>query len=308
VDTQLAQRAALLAKADLLTDMVGEFPELQGIMGSYYARLNGEHADVAQAMIEQYQPRFAGDGLPVTTVGSVLALADKLETLVGIWGIGLQPTGVSDPFGLRRHALGVLRILIEKQLPLTLSHLLERTVALFKHNPAFSDPSEALRDFIYDRLRGLLKDRGFSTAEVEAVVAPRPDSLADIVARLSAVQRFAALPEAAALASANKRITNILKKAEHVTSEVTLSLLQEPAERALYEATQQIASGVHNAYSNGDFTRALLSLATLRPQVDAFFDHVMVMADDVSLRANRIALLSHLHVLLNRVADISKLD
>lgn len=303
----LVSRAAQIAKADLLTDMVGEFPELQGIMGSYYAHIDGEDAQVALAMTEHYQPRFAGDALPSSITGTVVALADKLETLAGIWGIGLQPTGDRDPFALRRHALGVLRMLIEKQLPLTLSGLLENAVALFKNNPAFTDPTLALREFIYDRLRGILKERGFSPAEVEAVVAPQPDSLANILLRLSAVQSFAALPEAAALAAANKRITNILKKAEYQTKDVQPSLLQEDAERALFQATQQIADKVQSAYTAGNFNEALHILATIRPQVDAFFNDVMVMAEDPALRENRIALLSRLHEILNRVADISKL-
>ncbi|PRC93763.1 glycine--tRNA ligase subunit beta [Solimicrobium silvestre] len=306
-DVTLAKRAAQLAKADLLTDMVGEFPELQGIMGSYYARIDGEDAQVALAMTEHYQPRFAGDELPSSVTGTILALADKLETLVGIWGIGLQPTGDRDPFALRRHALGVLRMLIEKQLPLTLSGLLEQAVALFADNPAFTDPSVALTSFIYDRLRGILKERGFSPAEVEAVVAPQPDLLANIMLRLTAVQSFAALPESAALAAANKRITNILKKTEQVSFQVQTSLLQEDAERALFQATEDVSIKVQNAFAAGDFNNALQILATIRPQVDAFFNDVMVMAEDPALRANRIALLAMLHAILNQVADISKL-
>lgn len=306
-DLTNTQRAAQLAKADLLTDMVGEFPELQGIMGSYYARIDGEDAQVVLAMTEHYQPRFAGDALPSSMVGTIIALADKLETLVGIWGIGLQPTGDRDPFALRRHALGVLRMLIEKQLPLTLSGLLENAVDLFTNNPAFTDPGKALREFIYDRLRGMLKERGFSPAEVEAVVAPEPDSLANVLLRLTAVQSFAALPESAALAAANKRITNILKKSEQAATQVQASLLQEDAEHALFKATQDIAGKVQSAYAAGNFNDALHILATIRPQVDAFFNDVMVMAEDPALRANRIALLAMLHDVLNQVADISKL-
>ena len=304
-----AKRAALLAKADLLTDMVGEFPELQGIMGSYYANIDDEDAQVAAAMTEQYQPRFAGDQLPASDVGTVLALADKLETLVGIWGIGLHPTGDRDPFALRRHALGVLRMLIEKQLPLSISALLINAAALFVGNPAFNDPREALTTFIFDRLRGILKDQGFSTAEVEAVVAQQPDLLTNIVPRLKAVQAFAALPEADALAAANKRITNILKKsnAAESTQSVKESLLVEPAEQALFAASKTLAIQVQNAYNASDFNGALQLLATIRPQVDAFFNDVMVNADDAALRANRIALLALLHGILNQVADISKL-
>ena len=306
-DVKLAQRAAQLAKADLLTDMVGEFPELQGIMGTYYARIDGEDEQVAMAMTEHYQPRFAGDALPTSITGTVLSLADKLETLVGIWGIGLQPTGDRDPFALRRHALGVLRMLIEKQLPLTLSGLLQHAVTLFADNPAFTNPSAALTTFIYDRLRGILKDQGFSPAEVEAVVAPQPDSLANITQRLNAVQAFAALPEAAALAAANKRITNILKKSEQVDAAVNPALLQEAAEQALFAATQEVADKVKSAYAAADFNNALQILATIRPQVDSFFNDVMVNAEDAALRANRIALLASLHAVLNQVADISKL-
>lgn len=304
---ELAQRAAQLAKADLLTDMVGEFPELQGIMGSYYARIDGENEQVVAAMTEHYQPRFAGDSLPVSDTGTVLSLADKLETLVGIWGIGLQPTGDRDPFALRRHALGVLRMLIEKQLPLTLSGLLENSAAVFADVAAFTDPGVALRSFIYDRLRGILKERGYNPAEVEAVVAPQPDLLANILQRLSAVQSFASLPESAALAAANKRITNILKKSDQAATEVRIELLQETAELNLFNATKAVAIQVQSAYAAGDFNGALQLLATIRPQVDAFFNDVMVMAEDPALRANRIALLAMLHTILNQVADISKL-
>ena len=306
-DVALAERGAQLAKADLLTDMVGEFPELQGIMGSYYARIDGEDAEVALAMTEHYQPRFAGDALPSSITGTILALADKCETLVGIWGIGLQPTGDRDPFALRRHALGVLRILIEKQLPLNLSGLLQHAVTLFADNTAFTDPGDALTQFIYDRLRGMLKERGYSPAEVEAVVAPQPDLLANIMQRLAAVQSFAALPESSALAAANKRITNILKKTEQAYRIVDTALLNDDAERALFDATEHVSSKVQSAYAAGDFNQALQILATIRPQVDAFFNDVMVMAEDLELRANRIALLAMLHGILNQVADISKL-
>ena len=306
-DVQLAERAAELAKADLLTDMVGEFPELQGIMGSYYARIDGEDEQVAMAMTEHYQPRFAGDSLPESAIGTVLALADKCETLVGIWGIGLQPTGDRDPFALRRHALGVLRILIEKQLPLTLSGLLGHASSLFADNPAFTNPDTALTQFIHDRLRGILKDQDASPAEVEAVVAPAPDFLGTIMQRLSAVKQFAALPESAALAAANKRITNILKKNEQVIVTIRPELFKEQAETDLFAAANQVASKVDAAFATGDFNQALQILATIRPEVDAFFNDVMVMAEDADLRANRIALLAMLHKILNQVADISKL-
>jgi glycyl-tRNA synthetase beta chain len=307
-DAALAQRGALLAKADLLTDMVGEFPELQGIMGGYYARHDGEHEEVAQAAAEHYQPRFAGDALPLTATGTVVALADKLETLAGIWGIGLQPTGDKDPFALRRHALGVLRMLVEKRLPLSIGALLTAAGALFAGNGNFTDPGAELSAFVYDRLRGLLRERGYAQNEIEAVVAQRPDILADIDERLAAVQAFAALPEAEALAAANKRITNILKKTEgDSTASVQRDLLQESAEQALYSAMLKLQPEIDAAFARNDFTGALKALAQLREGVDAFFNDVMVMAEDLSLRNNRLALLAQLHRMLNRVADISKL-
>ena len=306
-DVALAERAALLAKTDLLTDMVGEFPELQGIMGTYYALHDGEHAEVAAAASEHYQPRFAGDALPASATGTAVALADKLETLVGIWGIGLQPTGDRDPFALRRHALGVLRMLVEKQLPLSLSSLLANTVALFSGNAQFKDPSAEVLSFLYDRLRGQLRERGFSQHEVEAVVAQQPDTLDTLVARLQAVQAFAALPESASLAAANKRITNILKKAEVAPGTVNPDLLQEAAEQALAKAMDDVRPQVDAAFSQGDYTSALKTLAALRAEVDSFFNDVMVNADDLALRNNRLALLSALHGMLNQVADISKL-
>jgi glycyl-tRNA synthetase beta chain len=306
-DAALAERAALLAKTDLLTDMVGEFPELQGIMGTYYARHDGEPAEVAQAISEHYQPRFAGDALPASNAGTAVALADKLETLVGIWGIGLQPTGDKDPFALRRHALGVLRMLIEKRLPLSLSAALADAAQLFSGNPNFKDPSADALAFLFDRLRGLLRERGFSQNEVEAVVAQQPDRLDNIIERLQAVQAFAALPEAESLAAANKRITNILKKTDGAAAKVQSSLLKEAAEQALHSAMTSSKPQVDGAFAKGDFTETLKSLAKLRAPVDAFFNDVMVMAEDEQLRNNRIALLSELHGMLNRVADISKL-
>jgi glycyl-tRNA synthetase beta chain len=306
-DATLAERGAMLAKTDLLTDMVGEFPELQGIMGTYYARHDGEPEEVALAISEHYQPRFAGDALPSTMTGTVVALADKLETLVGIWGIGLAPTGDRDPFALRRHALGILRMLVEKRLPLGISALLLETATLFAGNPNFRDPTPEVSSFLYERLRGLLRERGYSGNEVEAVVAQQPDVLDNIVERLQAVQAFAALPEAEALAAANKRIGNILKKAEDSGAAVKPELLTEAAEKNLHAAMTRLRPEVDAAYANGDFTGTLRSLAGLRDAVDAFFNDVMVMAEDVALRNNRIALLSELHGMMNRVADISKL-
>ncbi|QJE00620.1 glycine--tRNA ligase subunit beta [Massilia forsythiae] len=309
-DTQLAERGARLAKADLLTDMVGEFPELQGIMGTYYARNDGEPEQVALAASEHYQPRFSGDALPSTDTGLVTALADKLETLVGIWSIGLQPTGEKDPFALRRHALGVVRMLVEKRLPLGISQLLADAAAVFAGQAGFKDPTQEVTVFMLDRLRGLLRERGFSPNEVEAVLAQNPDRVDDVVQRLEAVQAFAALPESASLAAANKRISNILKKNEEALAQagaVDAALLQDAAEKTLYASVQRVQPDVDAAFARGDFAGTLKTLAQLRDDVDAFFNDVMVMAEDAALRNNRLALLSILHRMMNRVADISKL-
>lgn len=303
----LARRAAQLSKADLLTDMVGEFPELQGIMGTYYARHDGEPDEVAQAIGEHYQPRFAGDALPASGTGLAVALADKLETLVGIWGIGLAPTGDKDPFALRRHALGILRMLLEKRLPLALPQLLQQAASRFAGITGFTDPQADVLNFLYDRLRGLLRERGFSSHEVEAVVAQQPAQLDNIIERLTAVQSFAALPEAESLAAANKRIGNILKKSEGTPGQVNPELLRESAEQGLYSAIQGLQAELDAAFAAGDFTGNLRRLAQLRGAVDGFFTDVMVMADDLALRHNRIALLAQLHQMMNRVADLSKL-
>jgi glycyl-tRNA synthetase beta chain len=306
-DVALAERGAMLAKADLLTDMVGEFPELQGIMGTYYARHDGEHEDVALAASEHYQPRFAGDALPSTATGTAVALADKLETLVGIWSIGLGPTGDKDPFALRRHALGVLRMLLEKRLPVAISELLADAASVFGDRAGFKDPSLEVAGFIIDRLRGILRERGFSANEVEAVLAQNPDRLDDIVQRLEAVKAFAELPESASLAAANKRITNILKKTDSVIGAVSGDLLREDAERKLAASVSRVRPDVDAAFERGDFTGTLKTLAQLRDDVDGFFNDVMVMDEDLALRNNRLALLSQLHGMMNRVADISKL-
>jgi glycyl-tRNA synthetase beta chain len=309
-DVTRVQRAAELAKADLLTDMVGEFPELQGIMGTYYARHDGEADDVAQAISEHYQPRFAGDALPVTATGTAVALADKLETLVGIWSIGLQPTGEKDPFALRRHALGVTRMLVEKRLPIGVSQLLDAAAGQFGAIAGFQNPAQEVKAFMLDRLRGLLRDRGFSPNEVEAVLAQNPDRIDDVVQRLEAVKVFAALPESASLAAANKRISNILKKNEEALAQagsVDAAVLQDEAEKKLHASVLRVQPEVDAAFEKGDFTGTLRTLAQLRDDVDAFFSDVMVMADDVRLRNNRLALLAILHGMMNRVADISKL-
>jgi glycyl-tRNA synthetase beta chain len=301
-----ADRAALLAKADLLTDMVGEFPELQGIMGGYYARHDGEPEAVAFAVEDHYKPRFAGDTLPRNEAGVVVALADKLETLAGLFGIGEKPTGDKDPFALRRHALGVIRMLIERDLPLAVPALVQAAFAAF--SAGHGDAQAELMHFVFDRLVGALREQGFSAQEVDAVVALRPERWGDIPRRLAAVRAFAALPEATALAAANKRVGNILKKADTaVPATVDATLLKEAAEAALATALHQVAPRADAAFEQGDFTASLQALAALKAPVDAFFDAVMVNADDAALRANRLALLAALHRAMNRVADLSRL-
>jgi glycyl-tRNA synthetase beta chain len=300
-----ADIAARLAKADLLTDMVGEFPELQGVMGGYYARHDGLGDEIATAIEDHYRPRFAGDELPRNQLGVVVALADKLETLAGLFAIGQLPTGDKDPFALRRHALGVVRMLMEKDLPLSLQELV--TVALGLFPQAQPGTAEQLTDFIYERLAGLLREQGYSAQEVDAVLALRPQRLGDVPKRLQAVRAFAALPEAPALAAANKRIGNILKKAEKADAHVSETLLQEDAEKALYAATQQIAPQARTQFESGDYTGSLRTLAALRSPVDAFFDDVMVNAEQADLRLNRLGLLATLHQAMNRVADLSRL-
>jgi glycyl-tRNA synthetase beta chain len=302
-----ADEAAKLAKADLLTDMVGEFPELQGIMGGYYARHDGLPAEIADAIEDHYKPRFAGDALPRNAVGVAVALADKLETLAGLFGIGQLPTGDKDPFALRSHALGAIRMLIERQLPLPVPQLVSAAFAPF--GPAHGQAQAEVTHFLYERLVGYLRELGYSANEVEAVIALRPAQWAQIPRRLAAVRAFAALPEAASLAAANKRVGNILKKSDEApgTGAVDTGLLQEPAEAALYEALQALAPKADTAFEAGDYTGSLQALAALKGPVDQFFDHVMVNADDPALRANRLALLGELHRAMNRVADLSKL-
>jgi glycyl-tRNA synthetase beta chain len=301
-----ADRAALLAKADLLTDMVGEFPELQGIMGGYYALNDKETADVAAAIEDHYKPRFAGDELPRNQVGVVVALADKLETLVGMFGIGNLPTGDKDPFALRRHALGAIRMLLEKAPTLNLSALIQSATPSF--GPLIQDLGAALLDFIYDRFAGSLREQSFSAQEVDAVISQRPQRLADVATRLAAVRAFAQLPEAPALAAANKRVGNILKKAEGtVEARVDTAKLEAAEEKALHDALTQVAPQADAAFAKGDYTASLQALAALKAPVDAFFDKVMVNADDPAIRANRLGLLATLHAAMNRVADLSKL-
>ena len=305
-DAAQASRAAYLAKADLTTDMVGEFPELQGIMGEYYARHDGEPEAVARAIEAHYHPRFAGDALPQDNVGAAVALADKLETVVGIYGIGLGPTGDKDPFGLRRHALGILRMLAELTLPLDLTRLLQIARAQFGDQVADSVVVD-VHGFMLDRLKNYLRDKGFEPNEIEAVVSQNPSRIDLVLPRLHAVVAFKKLPEAAALAAANKRIQNILKKAEQAQSGPDVALFSDPAERDLFEVVNAIAPKVNSLVANEDYTDALCELATARAAVDRFFDEVMVMTDEPLVRQNRLALLKALGDLMNQVADISKL-
>ncbi|WP_157627484.1 glycine--tRNA ligase subunit beta [Variovorax boronicumulans] len=309
-----ATQAAQLAKADLVTDMVGEFPELQGTMGRYYALHDGLDVAVADAIEDHYKPRFAGDELPRNSVGLVVALADKLETLVGMFSIGNLPTGDRDPFALRRHALGVIRILIERDLPLDLDAVLKIAVLEFvpgvlKFMDGADSPDylEALQSFILDRLAGSLREQGASAQEVDAVLAPLPQRLGEVPKLLAAVRAFAALPAAAALAAANKRIGNILKKAPEADAHVSELLLQEPAEKALHAAMAQVVPAANAQFDAGDYTGSLQTLAALREPVDAFFTDVMVNAEQADLRLNRLGLLMSLHSAMNRVAQLERL-
>jgi glycyl-tRNA synthetase beta chain len=302
------QQAARLAKTDLLTDMVGEFPELQGVMGGYYARHEGLKDGVAIAIEDHYKPRFAGDLLPRNHTGTVLALADKLETLVGLFGIGQLPTGDKDPFALRRHALGVMRILVEKNLPLALPELVDAALAAFPEGMlSHATAREDLLHFAYERMTGSLREQGYSAQEVDAVIALRPPRWGDIPKRLAAVRSFAALPESASLAAANKRVGNILKKSEEAPVELSAALLKEHAERELAAALGTVAPLAERLFDSGEYAASLRELAVLKAPVDAFFDGVMVNADDAALRANRLALLRSLHGAMNRVADLSRL-
>jgi len=302
-----AERAALLAKTDLLTDMVGEFPELQGIIGTYYARHDQEAEAVALAIEGHYRPRFAGDELPRNAAGTALALADKMETMVGIWGIGLAPTGDKDPFALRRHALGVVRILIEKDLSLDLSQMLSQTQAAFDGIDAVKPDLSALQAFILDRLRAQLREQGHRAEAIEAVLAQCPDRLDQVPKRLAALAEFMMRPESESLCAANKRISNILKKSEAATASVQPQLLKETAERALAQMLTEIGPNAEAAVAEGRYSEALSGLSVLKAPVDAFFDQVMVNAEDAQLRANRLALLATLHRSMNQVADLSRL-
>ncbi len=316
-DATLTERAAELAKCDLLSAMVGEFPELQGIMGRYYAGADGEPHEVAVAIDEHYLPRGSGGALPVTGAGVALALADKLDTLAGIFGIGQKPSGTKDPFGLRRAAIGVLRILVERKLDLDLRALVTRACAL---QPLAGPASTGhdLWEYILERLRAYLLDTanagavpGATTEMFDAVRASAPVSPLDFAARLDALVKFLAIPEAASLTAANKRISNILKKAQSAqtgdgsTGDVDVALLREPPEKALHEALAGMLAEVERSLARRDYGAALARLATLRPAVDAFFDSVMVNAEDAALRRNRLALLAQLRGVFTRIADLS---
>jgi glycyl-tRNA synthetase beta chain len=305
IDHVLVERAAELAKADLLTGMVGEFPELQGIMGRYYALHDGEPQAVADAIEEHYRPRFAGDRLPESAISCSVALADKLDAIAGLFSIDQQPTGDKDPFGLRRAALGIVRILVEKQLPLSLDDLAKAAFGPFDNKV----PVE-LMAFIYDRFTGYLRELGYSTLQVEAVLSKHPVNLGVVPQQLEAVKAFQTLPEAESLAAANKRVANILKQAEskgESFADAGLTELKEPAERALLEAIRETSAKARPLFERGDYAGYLKSFAVLKAPVDAFFDKVMVMVEDEKVRRGRLALLRDLREAMNRVADISKL-
>ncbi len=306
-DATVAERAAWLSKADLLTGMVGEFPELQGVMGRYYALHDGEPATVADAIEAHYRPRFAGDGLPEGEVACAVALADKLVSLVGLFGTGEEPTGEKDPFGLRRAALGLIRILVERDLSVGLDTVVSNT---FETMPQLKRVDKDVIEFIHERFAGYLKDLGFSTLQIDAVLSKQPQHLNAVPRQLEAVKAFQAMPEAESLAAANKRVANILKQAKakgESFNKAGQESLKEPAERALFEALDSASSGANRLLERGDYTGYLKSLAVLKKPVDAFFDSVMVMVDEEALRRNRLALLSDLREAMNRVADISKL-
>jgi glycyl-tRNA synthetase beta chain len=306
-DATAAERAAWLAKADLLTGMVGEFPELQGVMGRLYALNDGEPVEVADAIEAHYLPRFAGDRLPDDGVACAVALADKLDAIAGLFSIGQQPTGDKDPFGLRRAALGIIRILVERMLPLSLLDLVRDAFAsdAFKRKTVVE-----MRAFIFDRLAGYLKDLGYTTLQVDAVLSLQPPQLHLVPKQLEAVRAFQDLPEAESLAAANKRVSNLLRQAEargESFADAVLAELREPAEQALHRAIQSTAATANPLYERGDYAGYLKAFAVLKEPVDTFFDKVMVMVEDDKLRQGRLALLADLRAAMNRVADISRL-
>ncbi len=307
-DSALASRAAELSRCDLLSDLVGEFPELQGTMGRYYAAADGEHAEVSHAVGEFYQPRFSGDAIPASTVGRCVALADKLDSLVGIFGIGSAPTGDRDPFALRRAAIGMLRIVIEADIALDLREAIDFAVATYAGVKLAPDTAEQVYAFVRERLRGYYLERGTPNDVCAAVFANDPSAPAEVARRLVAVSGFRALPAAQALAAANKRIANILKKLDAPpAASIDDALLADPAERELAAQYASLAPQAEQLFAAREYTRYMELLASLREPVDTFFDGVMVMSDDAALRANRLALLARLHALFTRVADIARL-
>ncbi len=308
-DVEQAERAAELAKCDLMTAMVGEFPKLQGIAGRYYAALDGEPAEVAAAMEEQYMPRHAGDDLPAGQTGQVLALADRIDTLVGIFGIGQKPTGAKDPFALRRAALGVLRIIIERELPLDLRLLYQSAADLLGERLEDKQAVDSCLEYTLERLKAFYQDQGVAVDVIDAVLIQQPTRPLDFDHRVKAVSAFRKLEQAESLAAANKRIGNILKKVDHsLPEQIDVSLLQEDAERALYQQLEQLKPDALAMFDSGDYEAALMRLAGLRETVDRFFDDVMVMVDDPALQRNRLALLNQLRGLFLRVADLSRLQ
>jgi glycyl-tRNA synthetase beta chain len=340
-DIKLTDRAALLAKADLVTYMVGEFPELQGVMGRYYALADGESPVVAEAVEQHYWPRFSGDKLPTNDVGACVSLADKLISIVGIFGVGEAPSGEKDPYALRRSALGIIRILVERGVSLDVIQLIEQAAQFFldpevhissaaylqqeheqraKSEKGFTasgyshgemtispEVKSSVYQFLLERLRGYLRDKRYTANEIEAVLALSPSRIDQVVARIDAVRAFATMPESQSLASANKRIGNILKKADISASSADSALFVEPAEKTLAKKARQISPDVEKRFAENDYAGTLKLLAQMKDPVDTFFTEVMVMAEDPKLRANRIALLRELHAMMNRVADISKL-
>lgn len=307
-DEAKAKRAGLLSKCDLMTNMVFEFTDTQGVMGMHYARHDGEDEEVAVALNEQYMPRFAGDELPESLVASAVALADKFDTLTGIFGIGQAPKGSADPFALRRAALGALRIIVEKNLPLDLEDLVKKSVALFGDKLTNKNVVADVVDFMLGRFRAWYQDEGIAVDVIQAVLARRPTRPADFDARVRAVSHFRTLDSAEALAAANKRVSNILAKADAAIGEINLTACVEPAEKALAEAVLVLRTEVQPLIAQGDYTAVLDKLANLRAPVDSFFDNVMVNAEDPALRQNRLAILNTLQGLFLQVADISVLQ
>ena len=307
-DEAKAKRAGLLSKCDLMTNMVFEFTDTQGVMGMHYARHDGEDEEVAVALNEQYMPRFAGDELPKSLVASAVALADKFDTLTGIFGIGQAPKGSADPFALRRAALGALRIIVEKNLPLDLEDLVKKSAALFGDKLTNSNVVADVVDFMLGRFRAWCQDEGIAVDVIQAVLARRPTRPADFDARVRAVSHFRTLDSAEALAAANKRVSNILAKADAAIGEINLTACVEPAEKALAEAVLALRTEVQPLIAQGDYTSVLDKLANLRAPVDSFFDNVMVNAEDPALRQNRLAILNTLQGLFLQVADISALQ